>query len=289
MPLFDRIVMVDWSAAAVPTRGRDSIWIADALVSGGEPRTANPATREEAMQRLSELAGGAGRTLIGFDFAFGYPQGTAEPFGGCWRDVWRWLGTEARDGPANENDRFEVAARFNAHFPERDGPLWGLPSGRAVDGVRPTKFATHFRHPPERRRVERIVRNAQPTGKLAYPGSVGSQTLLGIARLERWRRDAALGSRTTIWPFQTGFADALASGIVIAEIFPSLHPVTERPHEVRDQAQVRTLASGYAELDRRDMLLDHLSGPDDAEAREAALREEGWIMSVRDAPMPLAA
>ena len=36
MPAFDSYIMVDWSAAAVPRRGKDSIWIAcvDRLSNG---------------------------------------------------------------------------------------------------------------------------------------------------------------------------------------------------------------------------------------------------------------
>ena len=287
MPLFDRIAMVDWSAAAVPTTGRDSIWIAE--VDGDGPvRTSNPSTRSQAMAQLRAFAGQVGRVLIGFDFAFGYPRGTAEPFGGRWTDVWAWLANEATDADNNANDRFALAGRFNDHFPG-DGPLWGHPPGRTINALAPTKPTLVPGMPPAKRGVERIVRNAQPTGKLAYPGSVGSQTLLGIARLERWRRDPELGARTKIWPFETGFGEAFGNGIVIAEIFPSLHPVRAEANEVRDEAQVRTLARGYADLDAGDRLRDHLAGPTDPTVRDLALREEGWIMSVADEPLRLVA
>ena len=94
MPLFDRIVMVDWSAAAVPTVGRDSIWIGEANAA---PR--NAPTRSEAMAWLRDAArecvAAGRRLLIGFDFAFGYPMGTADRFGGGWRGVWAWLASRA--------------------------------------------------------------------------------------------------------------------------------------------------------------------------------------------------
>ena len=290
MPLFDRIVMVDWSAAAVPTTGADSIWIADVAVGGaGTATLSNPATRADAMQTLRGLAQRSERLLIGFDFAFGYPRGTSQPFGGGWRAIWSWLSEEVADADSNKNNRFDVAARFNGRFPEGEGPLWGLPRNRSVSGVRPTRPREWSHLPPERRSVERLVPRTQPTGKLAYPGSVGSQTLLGIARLEAWRSDRTVGSRTVIWPFETDFAEKLGTGIVIAEIFPSLHPIQGEVEEVRDRAQVRTLAKGYAGLDQRNALIPHLAGPMDKDVRTIALHEEGWIMSVTDEILPLAA
>jgi len=54
MPLFDAYLMVDWSAAAVPTVGRDSIWYA--LRAGRSERSANLATRaaEQILQYAKE-------------------------------------------------------------------------------------------------------------------------------------------------------------------------------------------------------------------------------------------
>ena len=286
MPLFERYVMVDWSAAAVPTTGKDSIWIATVRAGTSDADLCNPSTRSEAVAIIREAIASTDRVLVGFDFAFGYPEGTAMPFGGTWVDVWEWLAAEAVDADDNANDRFELAGRFNARFDCPEGPLWGHPPGRCYANLSPTKPAAGDL--PDRRRVERIVRNAQPTGKLAYPGSVGSQTLLGIARLERLRRSEDLATRIRIWPFETGFATDLSS-VVIAEIFPSLHGVVRKPNEVRDAAQVRTLAEGYARLDRIGSLTAHLAGPSDPATRDLAIREEGWIMSVADEPMRLAA
>ena len=281
MPLFDRIVMVDWSAAASPATGRDSIWIGEA---GRAPF--NAPTRSAAIAWLRGAARDvieAGRKLlIGFDFAFGYPAGVAARFGGGWRGVWDWLATRVRDGDDNRNDRFAVAADFNARFPDVEGPLWGVPPGRAVAGVRATKPAAPPPGIPARRAVERIVTAASPVWKLAYTGAVGSQTLLGIARLERWRRELAFADALAIWPFETGFADALDRPVVLAEIYPSLFPVAAYPGEVRDAAQVRTLADGFAALDGADALRAHLAGPTAPNARAVALAEEGWIMGVGD-------
>ena len=289
MPLFDRIVMVDWSAAAVPTLGRDSIWTADIAVAGGPSAETNWPTREAVMGWLhgavvATLAAGR-RMLVGFDLAFGYPRGTVERLGGAWTHLWAWLHGRIEDAPDNANNRFRVAAAFNALFPEGEGPLWGRPPRPAIEGLAPTRPHRLPAGLPERRHVEGIARGAHPTFKLAYPGSVGGQVLTGIARLEALRR--RFPGSVRVWPFETRFADALDAPVVVAEIFPSLHRIAPRAGEVRDAAQVRTLATAYAALDRADALRPHLAGPMDPGVRETALREEAWIMSCGDAPLPL--
>ena len=48
MPLFDRYIAVDWSAANSPKRGKDSIWICEFGPEGQVP-SVNPPTRQAAM------------------------------------------------------------------------------------------------------------------------------------------------------------------------------------------------------------------------------------------------
>ena len=58
MPLFDSYLMVDWSAASTPKRGKDSIWWA--LESRcGLQRVGNPATRVEARDDILVFTKGA--------------------------------------------------------------------------------------------------------------------------------------------------------------------------------------------------------------------------------------
>ena len=202
--------------------------------------------------------------------------------------MWAWLADRVTDGEGNANDRFAVAADINARFPGVEGPLWGLPPGRSVPGVAATKPPAMPEGIAERRAAERLVPSTSPVWKLAYTGAVGSQTLLGIAALERWRRGPDVGS-LAVWPFETRFADALDRPVTLAEIYPSLFPIAAEEGEVRDAAQVRTLAEGFATLDAADALRPHLAGPSDPAVREAALVEEGWIMGVSDRPLTLPA
>ena len=121
--MFDRFVVVDWSAHSTPKRGRDSIWIA--VVDGGGLSVSNPSTRVAAQQCLVELIASdpSTRTMIGVDFSLGYPAGTAEALGleGCpWHSMGDLLSGSIIDDDRNVNNRFEVASALNARD-DRDG------------------------------------------------------------------------------------------------------------------------------------------------------------------------
>ena len=86
--LFDRVVMVDWSANSTPKRGRDSIWIGDSR----SHEAVNPSTRSAAMALIRAVCAESidERVLIGFDFSFGYPAGFARALTGssAWSSLW---------------------------------------------------------------------------------------------------------------------------------------------------------------------------------------------------------
>ena len=83
MQPFDTFIAVDWSAASVPVKGANSIWISRrrAKPGGQGHRLLNFSTRFEAeafLAREIERSQSTGtRLLMGFDFPFGYPQGFA--------------------------------------------------------------------------------------------------------------------------------------------------------------------------------------------------------------------
>ena len=286
MRLFDRMLFVDWSAAAVPTMGKDSIWIADTAPVEGEG-VQNIPTRAEATRYIRdaiEWTRGARRLFIGLDFAFGYPSDAAGlPGQGRWEAVWAWLADHLLDADDNANDRFEIAARLNASWDE-PGPFWAHPPRQHHEGLAPTKPDYAVLGVRERRHVDALVPSAQPVWKLAYPGSVGSQALTGIARLQALRDE-----RVAIWPFETGFADDLSKPVTAAELYPSLWPIAEREGEVKDAAQVRTLAAGFAAHDDAGAFRPFLDGPRKQPdgVREDALTHEAWMVGMADAPLPL--
>jgi hypothetical protein len=160
----------------------------------------------------------------------------------------------------------------------RAAPFWGCPPSRASALLTPTRPGRlGF---PARRLCERRA-GARSTWQLFYNGSVGSQMLLGVPRLERLRRDPELGVR--VWPFETGFRAPVDAPVTLAEVYPSLLPAAPANGEVKDRAQVRALAARFAELDRAGELPDVFGPPAEAGADqvETALREEGWILGVR--------
>ena len=223
MTLFDGYVAVDWSASAEPVCGENSIWIA-VCDSHGPPNLENSCTRREAVIHIETLLSTATkedrRLLCGFDFSFGYPEGTARMLTGRdgWEAVWARIAEVIEDGPDNMNNRFEAAAELNECF-EGDGPFWGMPTGWSIEGLLGTspKHGWGVNLPPRLRYAECVVPSAQEVWKLFYPGNVGGQALTGIATLEglRHRNDVDV----QIWPFET-----LGEGgsHVLAEIYPSL-------------------------------------------------------------------
>jgi len=279
---FQRVIVVDWSASAMPSPRRpskDAIWIAEAKVSDGTVQSWYLRTRAGAMQLLAgrfdaALAQNA-PVLCGFDFPFGYPAGFAPKITGMAAalPVWAHLACVVEDADDNRNNRFQVASDLNALFPGV-GPFWGCPASVDLPGL-PAKgtHRTGFGLPP-RRLVEAHVPRAQPCWKLFTTGSVGSQSLLGLARLDRLRRDFA--DALAVWPFE-----AADRPLVLAEIYPSLldglvKAVLKRQERaIKDDVQVRLLAAALAEMARRGTLTSALAacvGPD--------LHEEGWILGV---------
>ncbi|MEM9197843.1 MAG: precorrin-8X methylmutase, partial [Pseudomonadota bacterium] len=277
--LFDGYMAVDWSAASVPRRGADSIWIA-ATGWGGADTLENPTTRAAAETRIREILNAASaqglRLLCGFDFPFGYPAGTARALTGQddWRALWALIEAGIEEGPANANNRFEVAARFNAAF-AGEGPFWGNGLTRDIPGLpRKKPGGWGARLPANAQAAERAVPRAQEVWKLAGIGSVGGQALTGIAALERLRR--ATGAR--IWPFES-VDDAPDARHVIAEIYPSLlDPDPAQP--VKDAGQVQAVITTLSRLDRAGRLAAHLAAPAamDPEVR----REEAAILGMDD-------
>jgi precorrin-8X/cobalt-precorrin-8 methylmutase len=292
-PLFDAYVMVDWSAAGQPARGKDSIWICYGR-SDGVLAVENVATRHQARERLrtffaAERAGGRA-VLAGFDFAFGYPSGFAERLalaGEPWRATWDLLAAEIHDAPDNKNNRFEVASHFNQLISGGNGPFWGCPASEIWPYLRPHH---HRRHEalglPERRIADAWINGPQPVWKLAYAGAVGSQSLTGIPVLRWLRHHADFATETTVWPFETGLrtlSRADTEGrIVLAEIYPSLVKVHPQADETRDECQVRAMVEHFTNLDAAGALGAHFAGDPalDAAQRRAIEREESWILGV---------
>lgn len=241
----------------------------------------NLATRTLAMQhitsRLLHALERGERVLVGWDFGFGYPAGTAAALGGDWQGVWSLLADRLVDGDDNANNRFEVAEALNRQL---GAPLfWGHPPGRSYAGLMPTRPLHGYSAIAERRAVERIAGGVQPMWKLSGVGAVGSQSLTGIARLETLRRRPELADAIAVWPFETGFAGVGERPISMVEMYPSLFPLGPDAPEPKDRAQVEAAVAGFAALDAAGRLATFLTPPGSVseDVRAVAVREEGWI------------
>lgn len=293
--LFDAYLMVDWSANSEPKRGADSVWYCLLEPAEGRLFTMNPRTRQQAFEEIREqlvdLVGRGRRTLLGFDFPYGLPQGTGERLGfsggPAWRVMWEELSLLIEDGPDNHNNRFAVAADVNGGMTTGPAPFWGCPRDQSGPFLQTTKPRPWPAEIPELRWADRAVSGPKSIWQLYGAGSVGSQALLGIPRLAALRDDPALRAVSHVWPFEAateaGFVPpAPPAGtpfILHAEVYPSLVPPS--PLEAtKDAAQVRALAEYFAGLDDDGdlgALFDLGALPPEA---QQAVTEEGWILGV---------
>lgn len=301
-PLFDAYIMVDWSASSKPVRGSNSIWIATCKRTKAgqvQVQTQNPATRLEARAVILEEARGAiaagGRVLIGFDFAIGYPAGTAAALGldlvatAPWSAMHAYLGAHTKPSADNSNTRFELASAMNAKMTGTQHPFWGATKTKQSDTLSMKKGDfTQAGSLPEHRISEAWIRShfkARPKSvwQLTGVGSVGSQALLGIPTVS-YLKSALPGAK--LWPFETGLqtltqASLKTTSCVLAEIYPSTVQVTAKRDEILDEMQVRTLSERFESLDRAGKLAAAFDRPDSISEREIhkITSEEGWILA----------
>lgn len=289
---FDDCLMVDWSANSRPKSGKDSVWWCVASRENERVRIETPVnsrTRSDAIDaiaaRLKAMAAQGRSILVGFDFPYAYPRGFAGALGLTgepWRAIWNELSGLVRDDQRNfANNRFQVAASLNRRLPE-DSPFWGCPGSAQCTALKMTKGGMPRGSLAEFRVAERRIHGPKSCWQLFYNGSVGSQALLGIPYLARLRDDPQLASVSAVWPFETGatipprvFGRAR---IVHAEIYPSSIAAIPGPGEVKDSAQVRTLAAHFMARDGAGELGSNFAAPGLA---GDAWREEGWILGVR--------
>ena len=295
--LFSAYVIVDWSAAAKPSMGADSVWIG---VAKRDVRfrltfeSHNPATRAEAEKLLASILDDfkkrSERALVGFDFPLGFPRGFAKALNLAgeqpWRAVWDQLDKMVKDKVDNTNNRFGVGSEINRRMTGGPFPFWGCPPKDALTTLQPKRTRAHGPDDlPEFRHADLAAKGAASIWKLYYNGSVGGQAILGIPAVRRLK--LARGEAVKAYPFETGFkalteADLDGVEVVVTEVYPSLYKAQPMPGEVKDQAQVRVTAEHFAKLDEAGKL-GALFGPSktaDPAVVVDAETEEGWILGV---------
>ncbi len=297
--MFDQFVFVDWSANSKPKTGKDSIWIADA-VGTSAISVHNPATRDEATDYVLALLRQAvtekRRVLVGFDFAYSYPLSVLHRIAARqgprdFSSLWRTLHERIQDHSDNSNDRYSFAAWANEYWFEHHY-FWGFPSAPQATStwLESTKRKSGL---PEFRLAELQARGTQPIRKLAYPGSVGSQALLGMRRLHAIRNHPTLVEHSCVWPMETGFSlPSLEQGaplIVHAEIYPTPAPRLVKEagiaipatvaDMVNDARQVWSCAALARHEDSNGLLANRFKQPsalNEVETEQA--QREGWIL-----------
>jgi precorrin-8X/cobalt-precorrin-8 methylmutase len=312
MPLFDAYVMVDWSGSNRRRAGRqDCIWIAHGPSTADAPTTVSPPSRSEAehfmrAQLQPIVAAKKRRVLLCADFGYGYPAGFASFISKSvssevppWRIVWQYLkkyvhddlGTKPGRQPTNRSNRFEVASAFNAAVSSSasPGPFWCLFEPGSYACVPQKRPAQPFVCPTGTiaplRITDRRADSDRPF-RLFGTGSVGSQVLTGIPRLQNIRFDSKFANCSAVWPFETGWAPRSGRWldpeirILYAEIYPSVRMTLN--DTIKDRGQVRAMWHWARDLDRRNLLAKEFaipSGIKSGSAEDHLIRsEEGWIL-----------
>ncbi len=297
--LFDAVIIADWTAAEGKKLGDQSVWIG---VAKRDVRfrlyteTHNTATRAEGEALLNKLISEhrkrGDRVLVGFDFNFGFPAGTAERLkltGTPWQAMWKFLASNVVDKADNTNNRYQVAAKMNRLMTDEAWPLWGAPAKQAQRWLTTTKPPQGAGDIPEFRAAEDAARKGRLQPKSVWQmhgaGAVGGQTLVGIPAVRRLLE--SLGPSGAVWPFGTGWRaltpdDVEPLSALVVEVWPSMFDARPAEGEYKDQAQVRTTAEALARLDDAGDLAGAFAPPKSAtpELIDKVEQEEGWILGV---------
>jgi len=300
--LFDAYIVADWTAAETKKLGDTSLWIG---VAKRDVRfrlyteTHNVATRAEGEALLASILADhrkrGDRVLVGLDFNFGYPAGTAarlklEGTAGQapWQLMWKFIASNIVDKADNTNNRYQVAAKMNRLMTDEAWPLWGAPAKQAQRWLTTTKPpAGSGADIPECRATENAARKGRLQPKSVWQmhgaGAVGGQTLVGIPAVRRLLE--SLGPSGAVWPFGTGWRaltpeDVEPLSALVVEVWPSMHETKPQPGEFKDQAQVRSTAEALARMDEAGDLAKAFAPPKDATPELIAQveQEEGWIL-----------
>lgn len=255
----------------------------------------NPATRHEALQQIRTILlaykHSGQRVLVGFDFAYAYPVGFARAItkddASPWLAVWRYLHAHIQDDARNANNRFEVAANINQHITGAAAPFWGCPASQQCETLSMRKSTGELASCFPEFRLAEATNRTKSVWQLSYPGSVGSQVLMGLPYLYQLRTDPELESLSRVWPFETGLQplganDLREHRIIHAEVYPSLLKVSPTKYVIKDKHQVMALAEFFAELDQQQQLGELFAGGRmlSEQERQTVEREEGWILGV---------
>ncbi|MEH6476863.1 MAG: hypothetical protein V7727_14320 [Sneathiella sp.] len=237
------------------------------------------------MTHLEKLAAAAsGPVLFAFDFPFGYPAGSQMGGG---KATGRRIANLLHSDDQDRNNRFEVADILNGQIAEADGPFWGCPKAKSLKNLTTTKPAFTHTAFAEWRLVEKRLRDRgkriMNVWQLLGQGSVGSQTLTGLAELFSFSEKFGQTKSVRFWPFETNWDEQL-DDIILAEVWPSLNDFDRIDHPIKDARQVIACLNWLWDHNARGSIKRLFAAPDDLDkdARLLAQNEEGWILGLSD-------
>ncbi|MFC0211830.1 hypothetical protein ACFFK0_05060 [Paenibacillus chartarius] len=311
MAEFDVYAFADYSGAASDKEQRRRIaWCVGRRLSGlldgrgelpaevsngtgdeGRPLSIVGCTRRElvevALRLLQKATAARERVLFGFDHNYSMPVGFYEAATGreqrSWRQMLDWLADELEVGLEEgvEPHPRQWAARVNEAIARRlklpVGPFWGP---HFSPGRRMFPFGEFGARLPERRLVETRQTGMKSAYQLGGAGSVGLQSLFGIARLRQLlRRCEAADIPLHCWPFD-GWSPPQQKHVMV-EVYPTLYlpAAAGRRTDAGDAAACVRWAREQDRLGQLDEWLAEPPGLTPAERRRAAL--EGWVLGVR--------
>lgn len=274
------VIAADWSAAVgrKPNPCEDRCWLAWGRAEQLPSERPDPLycpTRLEAEARIVELIEEHPheRAVVGLDFAIGYPlTETSEPVLPIGRDLCAHVAERITDDASGVNNRFEVGDQLNREIMQvtgrEAGPFWGRPKEHSFEHLpmrRPTSPTGVRQFRAAEKHAQTVTKQRpQSPWKLAGIGSVGSQSLVGLATVHRLLE--LFADRAHLWPFEP--EPDRADAVTIAEIYPSLFPQHAPPHWYKDARQV---------VDSRDALL---AEPLNLEVEHERASVEGWILGL---------
>ena len=303
--LFDAYIIAKWTAAEGKKLGEQTLWIG---VAKRDVRfrlyteTHNVASRAEGEALLEHLVSEhrkrGDRVLLGLDFDFGFPAGTAALLkleGRPWDAMGKFLSTNIVDKADNSNNRYQVAAKINRLMTDQPWPFWGAPASQAQRWLTTTKPADEdVSKIPEYRLTEEAGLKKKLAAKSVWQmhgaGAIGGLTLVGLPMLRRLLDK--LGTSAAIWPFGTGWRelgedDIAPLSALVVEVLPSMFKATrlensEGVKEYKTQAEVRTAAEAFAVMDDEGKLSKAFAPPSktSATAIKKVEDEEGWILGI---------
>ena len=186
-----RCVAVDWSGSIDESDQLAHIWVAEAE-QNNLVRLRNGFTRDEVVACLIQETIPRGAVVIGFDFAFSFPQWYQQhhTLDGA-RDLWDLAGREGENWLAGQM-----------------WPFWGRPGPYQQ---RPENLTTHCRF----RQTDKDHVAFQPKSvfQIYGAGAVGTGTIRGVPALAHLNAAGA-----AIWPFDHANHD----GATVIEIYPRL-------------------------------------------------------------------